>query len=109
MTIQAKNWRLPDIDELRTIVSLSDNVKTNGPCKVSEKGGCLSENCLENCRSTYYSDDELLLHHDFKWSSSVRSDLPEQAFVLFLVPVESILSADKMNDGGMVHCVRDME
>ena len=103
------NWRLPDIDELRTIVSLSDNVKTNGSCKVSEKGGCLSENCLENCRSTYYSDEELLLHHDFKWSSSVRSDLPEQAFVLFLVPVESILSADKMNDSGMVHCVRDME
>ncbi|MBP5591611.1 DUF1566 domain-containing protein [bacterium] len=103
------NWRLPDIDELRTIVSYSDNVKTNGLCKVSEKEGCLSENCLENCRSTDYSDEEYLLHHDFKWSSSVRSDLPEQAFVLFLVPVESILSADKMNDSGMVQCVRNIE
>lgn len=45
------DWRLPNIDELRTLVRNSRKTETGGECKVSEKSGCLSVDCAESCFS----------------------------------------------------------
>ena len=38
------DWRLPTIDEPRTIIQNCPNIESNGTCKVSEKKNCLSYN-----------------------------------------------------------------
>ena len=40
------DWRLPDIDELRTTIKNCPKTETGGECSISEKGGCLSQQCL---------------------------------------------------------------
>ena len=78
------DWRLPNIDELRTTIKNCSKSETSGECKVSERSGCLSGRCHEpidsctckfkkNNNSGYYSklgdSDGVYL-----WSSSTRSD-----------------------------------
>ena len=75
------DWRLPDIDELRTIVQNCPNTETGAICKVSRKNGCLSGKCLNDDEScgcifkwgSFYSkfgDDNWIR----LWSSSVNPD-----------------------------------
>lgn len=75
------DWRLPDIDELRTIVQKCPNTETGGICKVSRKSGCLSGKCMNDDKScgcifkwlgaySKFGDDRWIR----LWSSSVNSD-----------------------------------
>lgn len=53
------DWRLPNIDELRSLIK-NRKTETGGECKVSEEEGCLSsERCFsqENCAEGCYHDD----------------------------------------------------
>ena len=76
------DWRLPNIDELRTTIKNCPKTEPGGECKVSEKNGCLSSQQCGNARSKdscgceykknnggYYSK---LGDHDgvYLWSSS---------------------------------------
>lgn len=77
------DWRLPNIDELRTVIKNCPKTETDGECKVSEKNGRLSsddwhpdDSCyceIKKNNHGYYSklgdDDNVWL-----WSSSTRSD-----------------------------------
>lgn len=76
------DWRLPNIDELRTVIKNCSKTETGGECKVSEKNKCLHDKCWNSCHCElkennggYYSklgdDDKVWL-----WSSSVRLDYP---------------------------------
>jgi len=83
------DWRLPNIDELRTTIKNCYKTETGGECKVSERSGCLADNCWypdQTCycdsRSNnggYYSKlgdpDGVWL-----WSSSTQSDDPNFAW-----------------------------
>ena len=81
------DWRLPTIDELRTLLLNSPETTFGGRCKVSDPE-CLSSTCfdktvcasvLENDETGFYSklgDTEKL------WSSSVISDDPEAGWVV---------------------------
>jgi len=58
-----KDWRVPNIDELRTLIKDRKTV-TGGKCKVSEKNACLSvidcfnaEDCAEGCKPFYDEGD----------------------------------------------------
>ena len=44
-----RKWRLPNIDELRTLVQECPGSVTGGGCRVSDAGGCLS---YDSCWST---------------------------------------------------------
>ena len=73
-----KDWYLPDIDELRTLVRHCPDLEPEGECKVSEKGGCLdySGECFNDpCFITQCAakEDEIfsrLWDTDELWSSS---------------------------------------
>lgn len=110
------DWKLPNIDELRTLIKNCPKTENGGECKVSEKGQCLS---LERCQQTsscfcelkennngYYSkigdDDNVGL-----LSSSVMSDDSNRAwYVSFgsggIAPAYKAIF-------GQVRCVRNAE
>ena len=84
------DWRLPDIDELRTLLK-SGNAATDGTCKVSAKNKCLDSNCwsMETCfedacrvseEKCFFKDGRYSKLEDGRnnnvwlWSSSVKSD-----------------------------------
>jgi len=72
-------WRLPDIDELRTLIQNCPKTENGGECKVSAKTGCLSADCLKptvacSCEGNNGSNYNKLLLEDWLWSSSTVSD-----------------------------------
>ena len=84
------DWRLPDIDELRTLLK-SGTAATDGTCKVSAKNKCLDSSCwsMETCfedacrvseEKCFFKDGRYSKLEDGRnnnvwlWSSSVKSD-----------------------------------
>ena len=85
------DWRLPNIDELRTTIKNCYKTETGGECRVSEERGCLSWKYCKNqypdsceCEpvesySGYYS--KLGDYNGIQlWSSSPQSDYPTHAW-----------------------------
>ena len=73
------DWRMPNIDELRTTIKNCSKTEPGGKCKVSEKNGCLAGKCWHpwpSCRClTHNKYSRLGDGNDiFLWSSSVTSD-----------------------------------
>ena len=64
------DWRLPNIDELRTLIKAPESI-SGGKCQISEKAGKLA---LEDFTVDCDSITSKLNDRDFFWSSSVRSD-----------------------------------
>ena len=51
------DWRLPNIDELRTLIQNCDKTESGGSCKISENTQCLDEKCWnEDCNGCNKSD-----------------------------------------------------
>ena len=108
------DWRLPDIDELRTLIKNCPKTETGGECKWSEKNGILAEkrcfpvdtSCfceeIENSKG-YYSrlgDDNLL------WSYSTDSFLTTEAWGVYFRR-GAVVENDKLSERYYVRCVRD--
>lgn len=80
------DWRLPNIDELRTLSNCS-NTKFGGACKVSAKTGCLSgsSSCYTNstcgsCGTLNVPTISKFGETDYLWSSSTVSDYTDDAW-----------------------------
>ena len=110
------DWRLPNVDELRTLIKNRRTV-TGRACKASERRGCLStscwswETCAEACNHSW---DKCTLYWDGRyskfgdtdwfWSSSTLSDYPSSAWgVNFYI---GAVSGDSKSLNGYVRCVR---
>ena len=77
------DWRLPNIDELRTLIKNCPKTETGGECKVSEKSGCLSSNCWQprgSCFCEYGGDYSKLGDTGGLWSSSTLSGSTDGAW-----------------------------
>jgi len=72
------DWRLPDIDELRTLVHNHSGTQSGGTCRISEKAGKLSsrDRTFRDCNGRKGSDFSDLPKKEKFWSSSVLSDFP---------------------------------
>ena len=73
------DWRLPNIDELRTLIQYCQKTETNGECKVSEKNNCLNSDCWypeNSCSCSTDEDERYSKLEDVEefWSSSPRAD-----------------------------------
>ena len=74
----SSNWRLPNIDELRTLIQNCPGTVTGGSCKVSEKNDCLSSSECFTSEDCYCSGDSSGKYSKLGdtylfWSSSVLS------------------------------------
>lgn len=107
------DWRLPNIDELRTTIKNCSKTETGGECKVSEKNRCLSSRCsgyLKTCycerkenNGGYYSklgDDDTV----WLWSSSTYFDNEGYAWVVLFS--DGRVDSDGKSHTYSVRCVR---
>jgi len=116
------DWRLPNIDELRTLL-IADRIKTN--CKVSETAECLSyadcwscSECTETatqssesnaCAIWDYSAEDIYSKLGDKkinlWSSSLLSDKPKNVWYIDF-DYGAVDNLPQVNEGVYVRCVR---
>ena len=103
------DWRLPNIDELRTLIQNHSGTQTGGTCKISEKAGKLawsdrSGECDGRNGSNFskLGDDVLL------WSSSTYVDNTNSAWYVWYVYFGNgaVYDNDKTNISIYVRCVR---
>lgn len=77
------DWRLPNIDELRTLIQNHSGTQTGGTCKISEKAGKLAwSDITRDCDGRDGSNFSKLGDTDWFWSSSTPSDGPYYAWVV---------------------------
>lgn len=125
-----KDWRLPNIDELRTLIKDRETAE-GGTCRVSEKGRCLdntcwtSKTCNEACPVDFALCNNDACHdskgecdniadgryskfgdHTWMWSSSTRSDNERRAWSVIFYR-GSVDTPDKSNTELYVRCVRN--
>ena len=110
------DWRLPNIDELRTLVVNSPYAEPGGYCPISEKAGKLSrKNSTYNCDTNGHSSPNKLGDGNRSpitlWSSSTISDAPDAVFTLSFKDNEFGGSTKKTPDGIYVsaRCVLNAE
>ena len=108
-----KDWKLPNIDELRTLLQNCPGTVTNGGCKVSEKAHCLNpiqENpkCyLSECYSCPVDSTggySKLGDINWLWSSSARPDMEDYAWGIYFYGGN--LSQGPKSGNNYVRCVR---
>jgi len=79
------DWRLPNIDELRTLIQNCQKTESGGECKVSSKNKCLKGDCLKPERSCFCEErddkySKLPYNSYWLWSSSALSDSGNSAW-----------------------------
>lgn len=101
------NWRLANIDELRTLIQNCPGTVTGGNCKVSEKNDCLSyEECWSSdcsCSNGKYSK---LGDTEWFWSSSTMSDDTDKAWSVIFAVGQVAYYTDKTDKYRVGRCVR---
>ena len=100
------DWRLPNIDELRTLIQNHSGTQTGGTCKISEKAGRLAlDDRTSDCNGRDGSNFSKLGDTDWFWSSSTRSDGINYAWYVG-IGTGDVSSNDKSNISTGVRCVR---
>lgn len=73
-----KDWRLPNIDELRTLIKAPETI-SGGKCQISEKAGKLAFEDHKDCNNS----TSKLGDADWFWSSSTTSDFTDLAWSVY--------------------------
>lgn len=102
------DWRMPNIDELRTLIQNCSNTQTGGQCKVSSKNRCLYSDCATYncfCQTDNSGKYSKFWDSDYGvWSSSISSDHADYAWIIDFTSGR-IGVTDVQNDN-VVRCVR---
>ena len=100
-------WRLPNIDELRTLIVGCDNTKTGGECKISAVNNTLAHEFWNSkcfCSDNYDGDYSVFGETDMLYSSSVRTEYNDIWGVYFL---QANVKASTDEPSGFVRCISD--
>ena len=80
------DWRLPDIDELRTLIQECAGTETGGACGVTESclsySDCYSSDACYSCSSDSTGGHSKFGDTNWLWSSSVRSDYSDYRWLV---------------------------
>ena len=99
------DWRLPNIDELRTLIQNHPGTQSGGLCPISEKAGKLSgRDWTGYCDGRYGSNFSKLGDTGWFWSSSTRSEDSSDAWLVDFV--SGYVVGNLKSDDGNVRCVR---
>jgi len=99
------DWRLPNIDELRTLIKNHPGTQTGGTCKISKKAGKLSgEEWTTDCNGKDGINFSKLGATGIFWSSSVVSN---DSTSNWAVNFDNGTIYSKDEGIGSAHCVRD--
>lgn len=105
-----KDWRLPNIDELRESIRNCSKTEVGGECRVSEKNGCLSSECKNPKDSCACERKNKSVYSGFDgydiglWSSSELSDNPDSAWgVVFY---SAMIGSNKKSGEFYARCMR---
>lgn len=96
------DWKLPNIDELRTLIQ-APNTITGGSCKISEKSGSFS---IKDKTADCTESSNKLGDKGYFWSSSTISDYPDTAWIVHFVNGQ-VRRNIKAGDTLEVRCVRE--
>lgn len=98
------DWRLPNIDELRTLIQNHSGTQTGGKCQISDKAGKLAwSDWTKDCNGRDGSISKLGDIVYF-WSSSVLSDI--YTFVWYVDFRDGYVNRSRKHDIYYVRCVR---
>lgn len=102
------DWRLPKVDELRTIIKDCPKTMSYGGCKVSERNDCLSDNCWKPEGSCFCSNGgKYSKLGDYKirlWSSSATSN--NSNIIWYVNLSEANIYYHSKSNSHHVRCVR---
>ena len=106
-------WRLPTIDEARTLLVGCQETLFDGPCNVSLEG-CLGKACgndecdgcqlLEGPYNGYYAPGDLEVREDWYWTASMVSDSDRSVWIVR--HTFAAISTSKTEWERAVRCVR---
>lgn len=101
------DWRLPNIDELRTLIQNHSGTQSGGSCPISEKAGKLAwSDRTSDCEGRSGSNFSKLDDGEYFWSSSVTSNRSDSAWRVNFYNGE-IYPGRHIDYGGDVRCVRN--
>ncbi|MBO4639191.1 MAG: PEGA domain-containing protein [Treponema sp.] len=103
------DWRLPNIDELRTLIVNNPYIENGGYCKISEKAGKLSSKDRTYDCYSYYEENPTKLGDKRGlgfWSSSILSDHPDSVWYMEFGRARIDSINRKCNESGCDHEVR---
>ena len=78
-----RDWRLPNIDELRTLIQNHSGTEAGGSCKISEKGNLGKDDITQDCKGKDGNNFSKLGDKGRFWSSSESSASFERWYVDF--------------------------
>ncbi|MBR4532267.1 DUF1566 domain-containing protein [bacterium] len=98
------DWRLPNIDELRTLIQNHSGTQSGGYCPISEKAGLAWRDRTSGCDGRSGSNFSKLGDTGWFWSSSALSDDLRHAWVVNFG--NGYVINYRKGDGRYVRCVR---
>ena len=99
------DWRLPNIDELRTLIQNHSGTQSGGSCPISEKAGKLAwSDRTDGCNGIIGSNFSKLGDTDWFWSSSVHSANPYYRWLVYFY--YGHVSDSNVAINNYVRCVR---
>ena len=99
-----KKWRIPTIDEVRTLATNCGELKANGECNISEACSDFSEACYDEDVCVFHEGCESDLHDYGNFLSSTPGNSGEALIINFK---DGIFAAPEYFSDGVLRCIMD--